>query len=462
LLYGSKVLTPWLWFGSDEYYTGIVNANESGFVTTDKYYVIKNTLTPRLSGLMGKTLKRLKPLSQFVADNAMKYPYNIPKNYINKLILTTYTQSIPPIFDIGFYYEPNEEPTGDEKRYFMLIDRYYPNRSYDKIKIEFKNLFRCRNWKFINFCDSTSYYIISDINGTGLTNEITITKGDGYLLGLHPVVRYGGDLIANDTIKTNTELIEDMWIKNNVNLIIERGKYYTIKDTVTLEGTGFITGKGYLNISQGGDIKINSWNKSVFKGREGNHPKIYWGKFPNSANVTSYKIYRRKGETNFTHIGTVSPNNPRYFIDNTVTILDRPEPFATFAEYKVTATYQNGNPIVESDFSNTIRYDEVDGIAVDKMTANNSEVITEYKLFQNYPNPFNPATMISWQSPVSSHQTLKIYDILGNEVTTLVDEYREAGRYTLNFDASRLSSGVYIYRITAGEFTDVKKMALVK
>uniref|UniRef100_A0A832G8K9 Uncharacterized protein n=1 Tax=Ignavibacterium album TaxID=591197 RepID=A0A832G8K9_9BACT len=121
-----------------------------------------------------------------------------------------------------------------------------------------------------------------------------------------------------------------MWIKNNVNLIIERGKYYTIKDTITLEGTGFITGKGYLNISQGGDIKINSWNKSVFKGREGNHPKIYWGKFPNSANVTSYKIYRRKGETSFTHIGTVSPNSPRYFIDNTVTILDRPEPFATF------------------------------------------------------------------------------------------------------------------------------------
>ena len=97
-----------------------------------------------------------------------------------------------------------------------------------------------------------------------------------------------------------------------------------------------------------------------------------------------------------------------------------------------------------------------------RMTANNSEVITEYKLFQNYPNPFNPTTMISWRSPVSSHQTLKIYDILGNEVATLVDEYREAGRYTLNFDASRLSSGVYIYRITAGEFSDVRKMVILK
>jgi len=54
---------------------------------------------------------------------------------------------------------------------------------------------------------------------------------------------------------------------------------------------------------------------------------------------------------------------------------------------------------------------------------------TEYVLEQNYPNPFNPSTVISWQSPVGSQQTLKIYDILGNEVATLVDEYKPAGRY---------------------------------
>jgi len=292
-----------------------------------------------------------------------------------------------------------------------------------------------------------------------------------------PVVKYGGDLIANDTIKTNTELIEDMWIKNNVNLIIERGKYYTIKDTVTLEGTGFITGKGYLNIGQGGDIKINSWNKSVFKGREGNHPKIYWGKFPNSVNVTSYKIYRRKGETSFTHIGTVSPNSPRYFIDNTVTILDRPEPFATFAEYKVTATYQNGNPIVESDFSNTIRYDEVDGIAVDKMTANNSEVITEYKLFQNYPNPFNPTTKIGYKLKDRGYVKLMVYDIKGERIAVLVNQEQEAGYYEVEFGVGNgllsvpdtgIASGIYIYRIEViGEgnipvYTEMRKMILLK
>ncbi|MEP0862573.1 MAG: T9SS type A sorting domain-containing protein, partial [Ignavibacterium sp.] len=86
----------------------------------------------------------------------------------------------------------------------------------------------------------------------------------------------------------------------------------------------------------------------------------------------------------------------------------------------------------------------------------------EFALSQNYPNPFNPTTVISWQSPVASHQTLKVYDILGNEVVTLVDEHREAGRYKVEFDASSLASGVYIYKLTAGSFVSSKKMMVVK
>lgn len=90
------------------------------------------------------------------------------------------------------------------------------------------------------------------------------------------------------------------------------------------------------------------------------------------------------------------------------------------------------------------------------------QIPDEYVLEDNFPNPFNPSTRISWQSPVSSWQTLKIYDILGNEVATLVDEYREAGKYEINFDASNLASGVYIYKIQVGEFTASKKLILLK
>jgi hypothetical protein len=86
----------------------------------------------------------------------------------------------------------------------------------------------------------------------------------------------------------------------------------------------------------------------------------------------------------------------------------------------------------------------------------------EYNLAQNYPNPFNPSTKISWQSPVGSYQTLKIYDVLGNEVATLVNEYREAGRYEVTFDASNLASGIYFYRLQAGSFVETKKMLMLK
>ncbi len=85
-----------------------------------------------------------------------------------------------------------------------------------------------------------------------------------------------------------------------------------------------------------------------------------------------------------------------------------------------------------------------------------------YNLAQNYPNPFNPSTKISWQLPVGSHQSIKVYDVLGNEVATLVDEYREAGRYEVEFNGSNLASGMYLYRLQAGSFVETKKMILIK
>lgn len=70
-----------------------------------------------------------------------------------------------------------------------------------------------------------------------------------------------------------------------------------------------------------------------------------------------------------------------------------------------------------------------------------------FKLNQNYPNPFNPSTIISWTSTVNNWQTLTIYDVLGNEVERLVDEYKPAGRHSVEFDATELASGVYIYKL---------------
>jgi photosystem II stability/assembly factor-like uncharacterized protein len=86
----------------------------------------------------------------------------------------------------------------------------------------------------------------------------------------------------------------------------------------------------------------------------------------------------------------------------------------------------------------------------------------EYSLSQNYPNPFNPSTKISYVIPKENYVTLKIYDILGNEVTTLVNKYQTTGRYSINFEGDNLASGIYIYRLQAGDYISSKKMTLIK
>ena len=83
-------------------------------------------------------------------------------------------------------------------------------------------------------------------------------------------------------------------------------------------------------------------------------------------------------------------------------------------------------------------------------------------LNQNYPNPFNPSTKISWQLPVGSWQTLKVFDVLGNEVVILVDEYKPAGIYEVEWSATGLPSGIYFYRLQAGDFIEMKKMILLR
>jgi len=87
---------------------------------------------------------------------------------------------------------------------------------------------------------------------------------------------------------------------------------------------------------------------------------------------------------------------------------------------------------------------------------------TEFLLFQNYPNPFNPVTYIRYAIPKASNVTIKVYDIIGNEITTLVNEFKSPGNYLIAFDASKLSSGVYFYRILADNFISTKKLLLLK
>jgi hypothetical protein len=91
-----------------------------------------------------------------------------------------------------------------------------------------------------------------------------------------------------------------------------------------------------------------------------------------------------------------------------------------------------------------------------------SQIPTSYKLEQNYPNPFNPSTLISFSIPKADKVKLVVYDLLGREVSTLVDQYMQAGKYTQEFDGTRIASGVYFYTLKVNDFTETRKMLLVK
>jgi len=117
------------------------------------------------------------------------------------------------------------------------------------------------------------------------------------------------------------------------------------------------------------------------------------------------------------------------------------------------------------DYNGTVSYSSTNVVEL--------AIPKEFSLSQNYPNPFNPSTKISWQSPVNSWQSLKVYDALGNLVTTLVDEYRSAGTYEVVFNPVssiqhpesgiwNLASGIYLYRLQIGNQIQSKKMLLIK
>lgn len=152
----------------------------------------------------------------------------------------------------------------------------------------------------------------------------------------------------------------------------------------------------------------------------------------------------------------------------------------TTSVYKFDSTFSNppelfySNPAAPVDIS----YNSIDDVlAVPLMYANavvflpvtpvsvekeEGDLLQKFELNQNYPNPFNPGTKIKYSVPQVSDVVIKVYDSLGNEVVTLVDEEKPAGNYEIRFDGKNLTSGIYFYKLTAGNVVDTKKMILIK
>jgi hypothetical protein len=114
------------------------------------------------------------------------------------------------------------------------------------------------------------------------------------------------------------------------------------------------------------------------------------------------------------------------------------------------------NSFVTSAYSNEVN------LTITGIKANGTGIPDKFDVSQNYPNPFNPTTIITYQVPVSSVVTLKVYDMLGKEIRTLVNERKSAGFYSAVFVASNLPSGVYFYRMQAGKYSETKKLTVLK
>lgn len=126
----------------------------------------------------------------------------------------------------------------------------------------------------------------------------------------------------------------------------------------------------------------------------------------------------------------------------------------------------SGEPPPCSGFSD-LKGCVIDGIVYGDTTLTNvrqlsSNVPENFSLSQNFPNPFNPKTIINYELQITDHVVLKVFDVNGKEVATLVNEKQSAGSYDVEFDGSFLASGVYFYRIEAGEFTEMKRMIILK
>ncbi|QQS35313.1 MAG: T9SS type A sorting domain-containing protein [Ignavibacteriales bacterium] len=234
----------------------------------------------------------------------------------------------------------------------------------------------------------------------------------------------------------------------------------------------------FVNMTGAGDIifpprpsappKLN--NEEIFKSE--------WAKIIiKDAEGKQYTLYATNGNAQLEKF-ILPPKPPvglfdvRFTTDKMVEDLSTEKTFElSGVEYPVTISVSGMNASIKDavtgQYVNTQIMDGnqivISNSAVNKLTISTDVVApVEYQLAQNYPNPFNPSTTIKFSLAKDGFVTLKIYDAIGNEVSTLVNEQRQQGNYEIDFSALSLSSGVYFYKIQSGEFTATRKMLLLK
>lgn len=263
--------------------------------------------------------------------------------------------------------------------------------------------------------------------------------------------------VGSNTIRANDILIFSTDSAFAANLL--GGVYCSIDtgQTWTLAGLSeaFVA---HLVKSQSNILYAATWigmtaPNGVFRSTDlGSSWNIFWsntsysraeGMIVNSAehvylSTSSLGVFRSRGSDFWENVNSGLPGGPQFFMEG--------------------ITINRNGVLFLGSYSNGVFKSTPMVVSVE----NTSNRIIGFHLMQNFPNPFNPSTKINYSIPQDGLVILKVYDVLGNEITTLVNEEKPVGIYELNFDAKNLSSGVYLYRIQAGNFSETKKFILLK
>jgi hypothetical protein len=234
-------------------------------------------------------------------------------------------------------------------------------------------------------------------------------------------------------------------------LTIENNSY------IELRHQGFIPcnpSLGRINIGQSVTFQTDDWQRALFLSYASENARIVWADHPTFPAIL-YNIYRKINDGEWEYIASTMDNE---YTDEEVFLTCYECPINAVVHYFVKGVdvYER-----ESEASNEVSAEVIARIPKEQADIS-SEVIYEYSLSQNYPNPFNPTTKIDYSIKFAGEVTIKVYDVLGNEIATLVNERKEPGIYSVVFNAGTIPSGIYFYKLTSGSFTETKKLLLLK
>jgi len=270
-----------------------------------------------------------------------------------------------------------------------------------------------------------------------------------------------GDASVSLSLTTNADSVKSGTKAAVITYKGTAGSQYTlIRRNNIVPGLNFSSLNGGMQFWLKGDGSTNSIFIIIFNGNE------MWASNPVSLSSTSWRHigipFKADSVNGFRYLGN-DPTNPLWS-SNIGTTSQLKGDLASVDQIYFEISNPEPNNITYSIVLDNI--EGVDQFSSDIVTSivskENNTMPKQYKLSQNYPNPFNPSTIIQYQLPKSGLVSLKIYNILGQEVANLVNEEQQAGIHEIKFNATHLASGVYFYSIKAGNFVSTKKMLLLK